>query len=84
MECFARTRVARPKTPYQPSLCQRSLIDLSLGSSDLSPPVEVLEAMASAIDQPASAGPPRRAGTAPFTPGSGRLVWTAVRCLGGS
>ena len=49
-------RIDQAKNAYQREPGQRSLIDLSLGSSDLRPPVEVLEAMASAIDQPASAG----------------------------
>ena len=59
-------RIDQAKNAYQREPGQRSLIDLSLGSSDLRPPVEVLEAMASAIDQPASAGYCLEAGTAPF------------------
>ena len=59
-------RIDQAKNAYQREPGQRSLIDLSLGSSDLRPPVEVLEAMARAIDQPASAGYCLEAGTAPF------------------
>ena len=59
-------RIDQAKNAFQREPGQRSLIDLSLGSSDLRPPVEVLEAMASAIDQPASAGYCLEAGTAPF------------------
>ena len=59
-------RIDQAKNAYQREPGQRLLIDLSLGSSDLRPPVEVLEAMASAIDQPASAGYCLEAGTAPF------------------
>ena len=59
-------RIDQAKQAYQREPDQLSLIDLSLGSSDLSPPAEVLEAMAVAIDQPASAGYCLEAGTAPF------------------
>ena len=61
---FARTD--RAKQLYQQENGQRSLIDLSLGSSDLRPPEEVLGAMARAIEHPASAAYCLEAGTAPF------------------
>ena len=61
---FARTD--RAKQLYQQENGQRSLIDLSLGSSDLRPPEEVLGAMAHAIEHPASAAYCLEAGTAPF------------------
>ena len=61
---FARTD--RAKQLYQQENGQRSLIDLSLGSSDLRPPEEVLSAMARAIEHPASAAYCLEAGTAPF------------------
>jgi len=61
---FARTD--RAKQLYQQENGQRSLIDLSLGSSDLRPPEEVLGAMAHAIEHPASATYCLEAGTAPF------------------
>ena len=59
-------RIDQARQAYQREPDQRPLIDLSLGSSDLSPPAEVLEAMAVAIDQPASSGYCLEAGTAPF------------------
>ena len=43
-----------------------SLLDLSLGSTDLQPPPEVLAAMAAQLTQPASAGYCLQAGTLPF------------------
>ena len=43
------------------------LLDLSLGSSDLSPPARVLEAMAEAIHDSGSAAYCLNAGTAPFS-----------------
>ena len=42
------------------------LLDLSLGSTDLQPPPEVLAAMAAQLTQPASAGYCLQAGTLPF------------------
>ena len=42
------------------------LLDLSLGSTDLQPPTEVLAAMAAQLTQPASAGYCLQAGTLPF------------------
>ena len=61
---FARTDQA--KQLYRQTPQNRSLIDLSLGSSDLSPPAGVLTAMAEAIHQPVSAAYCLEAATAPF------------------
>ena len=61
---FARTD--RAKLAYQQRGGDQPLIDLSLGSSDLPPPPDVLRSMAAAIKEPSSSAYCLEAGTAPF------------------
>ena len=49
---FARTDQA--KQAYRENTGAPPLIDLSLGSTDLQPPVEILQAMAAAVEDPSS------------------------------
>ena len=60
------SRTDRAKQAYLQGGGDQPLIDLSLGSSDLRPPAEVLESMAVAIDQPSSSAYCLEAATAPF------------------
>ena len=60
------SRTDRSKLAYQQGSGDQPLIDLSLGSSDLRPPAEVLKSMAVAIDEPSSSAYCLEAGTAPF------------------
>ena len=60
------SRIDSAKLAYQQRGCDQPLIDLSLGSSDLRPPTEVLKSMAVAIDQPSSSAYCLEAGTALF------------------
>ena len=60
------SRTDRSKLAYQQGTGDQPLIDLSLGSSDLRPPAEVLKSMAVAIDEPSSSAYCLEAGTAPF------------------
>ena len=61
---FARTDQA--KQAYRENTGAPPLIDLSLGSTDLQPPVEILQAMAAAVEEPSSSAYCLEAGTAPF------------------
>ena len=60
------SRTDRAKQAYLQGGGDQPLIDLSLGSSDLRPPAEVLESMAVAIDEPSSSAYCLEAATAPF------------------
>ena len=60
------SRTDRSKLAYQQGTGDQPLVDLSLGSSDLRPPAEVLKSMAVAIDEPSSSAYCLEAGTAPF------------------
>ena len=61
---FARTD--RAKQAYRDKTGVPPLIDLSLGSTDLQPPEEILRCMAAAVTDPASSAYCLEAGTAPF------------------
>ena len=61
---FARTD--RAKQAHRDKTGVPPLIDLSLGSTDLQPPEEILRCMAAAVTDPASSAYCLEAGTAPF------------------
>jgi len=62
------SRMDRRKQAYAASVAaiERPLIDLSLGSTDLQPPPAVLDVVAGALHEPASAAYCLQAGTLPF------------------
>lgn len=63
---FARMDHRKRAYGLSAACLERPLLDLSLGSTDLQPPVPVLEAMAEALLAPASAGYCLNAATLPF------------------